>query len=164
MANEWTDTLKNLNQAIFSDQVNRTALTTVVALQKKRIFESGRASENDQIGTYSAKPISISKKNQARQTGKTYFAGGYSEYKTAIGKNPGYVNLVNFGQMRMDYGLIKNGSTFGLGFQNVVNFNKSQWMEDKYDKQIFQITPQETDTLADVIVFKLKEMGVIASK
>lgn len=164
MANELINTINKLNEAIFSDRVNRTALTTVLALEKKRIFEDGKDSNNGQIGTYSTKPASISKKNQARQTGKTYFKGGYSEYKSAIGKNPGYVILRNTDQMRMDYGILKNGVSWGLGFQNAENYNKSVWMQDKYDKDIFQITDAETNTLADVLVAQLTQMGVVASR
>lgn len=164
MANELINTINKLNEAIFSDRVNRTALTTVLALEKKRIFENGQDSNGGQIGTYGTKPISISKKNQARNTGQTYFKGGYSEYKTAIGKNPGFVNLRNTDQMRMDYGILKNGQSWGLGFQNAENYNKSQWMQTKYDKDIFQITEAETNTLADVLVAGLNQMGVVASK
>lgn len=164
MANELINTINKLNDAIRSDRLNRTALTTVLALEKKRIFEQGKDSNGAQIGTYGTKPISIAKDKQARQTGQTYFKGGYSEYKTAIGKNPGYVNLRNTDQMRMDYGIIKNGQSWGLGFQNGENYNKSQWMQDKYDKDIFQITEDETNKLADVLVAGLNEMGVTAKR
>jgi hypothetical protein len=164
VANELINTINKLNDAIRSDRLNRTALTTVLALEKKRIFEEGKDSNGGQIGTYGTKPISISKKNQARNTGKTYFPGGYSEYKSAIGKNPGYVNLRNTDQMRMDFGILKNGQSWGLGFQNGENFNKSNWMESKYDKDIFQITESETNTLADVLVLGLNQMGVVAAK
>lgn len=164
MANELINTINKLNDAIRSDRLNRTALTTVLALEKKRIFEDGKDSNGGQIGQYSTNPISIAKKDQARQTGKTYFKGGYSEYKTAIGKNPGFVNLRNKDQMRMDYGVLKNGQSWGLGFQNGDNFNKSQWLQDKYDKDIFQITEDETGKLADVLVIGLTQMGVTASR
>lgn len=133
----------------------RVALTTVLAVHKPRIFEKGTDAFNAKIGTYSTKPASISKSNQSRQTGKTYFKGGYAEYKTAIGKNPGYVNLRNTDQMMMDYGIIASGGKFGLGFQNPLNYNKSQWMQDKYDKGIFDHTDSELSLLADVLKAEL---------
>lgn len=133
----------------------RVALTTVLAVHKPRIFEKGTDASNAKIGIYSTKPASISKSNQSRQTGKTYFKGGYAEYKTAIGKNPGYVNLRNTDQMMMDYGMITSGGKFGLGFQNPLNYNKSQWMQDKYDKNIFDHTDSELNLLADVLKAEL---------
>lgn len=133
----------------------RIALSSVLAKHKPRIFEKGLNGNDSKIGTYGTKPISISKKNQARQTGKTFFKGGYAEYKKDIGKNPGYVNLRNTDQMRMDYGLIINGNSFGFGFQNKLNYDKSQWMETKYGKDIFDNDPQELDILANVLVYEI---------
>lgn len=129
----------------------RTALTTVLAIHKPRIFESGQDAKKQKIGTYSTKPISISKNAQSRNTGKTYFKGGYSEYKSAVGKNPGFVNLRNTDQMQMDYQLIVDGDKYGFGFQNNTNFNKSQWLQDKYDKDIFDLTDQEINIFADTL-------------
>jgi hypothetical protein len=152
VANEWDIVIRKVNDALKTDKAVRTGITTVLALQKQRIFVGGKDDENAQIGQYSTKPTSISKKNQARQTGKTFFPGGYSEYKTAIGKNPGFVNLQNTSQMMMDYSFHVLGSdSYGLGFHNQENFNKSQWMEDKYRKEIFSQSSDEGRTLTQVI-------------
>lgn len=150
MAAEWAISQKLL-EATRSDRILRTALTTVLAIHKPRIFEQGFDAKGVKIGTYSTKPISISKQNQARAIGKTYFKGGYSEYKTAVGKNPGYVNLRNTDQMAGDYGLIGSGLSWGFGFQNSENYNKSQWMQDKYQKTIFDISGYEEGILADTL-------------
>lgn len=155
VANELIDTINKLNSAIRSERVMRIALSSVLAIHKPRIFEKGLDGSDSKIGTYSTNPISISKKNQARNTGKTYFKGGYAEYKKEIGKNPGYVNLRNTDQMRMDYGLIINGNSYGFGFQNKLNYDKSQWMEEKYQKSIFDNDNQELDVLANVLVYEL---------
>ena len=157
MANEYLQLIDKVNSAIRSERVMRIALSSVLAIHKPRIFEKGLDGSDAKIGTYSTKPISISKKNQARQTGKTYFKGGYAEYKTAIGKNPGFVNLRNTDQMRMDYGLIINGTSYGFGFQNELNYNKSQWLQEKYDKDIFDNDSKELDVLANVLVFELQK-------
>src|SRR5690606_1535918 len=108
-----------INTAVRSDKAMRTALTSVLSIHKPRIFQSGRDSSKSQIGTYSTNPISISKKNQARNTGKTFFKGGYAEYKNAIGKG-GPVNFRNTEQMQMDYGIIASNGKFGFGFTNSV--------------------------------------------
>ncbi len=157
MANEYLQLIDKVNSAIRSERVMRIALSSVLAIHKPRIFEKGLDGTDAKIGTYSTKPISISKKNQARQTGKTYFKGGYAEYKKDIGKNPGFVNLRNTDQMRMDYGLIINGTSYGFGFQNELNYNKSQWLQTKYDKDIFDNDSKELDVLANVLVFELQK-------
>ena len=157
MANEYLQLIDKVNSAIRSERVMRIALSSVLAIHKPRIFEKGLDGTDAKIGTYSTKPISISKKNQARQTGKTYFKGGYAEYKKDIGKNQGFVNLRNTDQMRMDYGLIINGNSYGFGFQNKLNYDKSQWLQTKYDKDIFDNDSKELDVLANVLVFELQK-------
>lgn len=148
----WDDELKSINALLASDKGMRTALTTVLALQKRRIFQNGQDAGNSRIGVYDTKPTSVSKKQQARNTGKTYFKGGYSEYKTAIGKNPGFVILRNTDQMMMDYGMfVLGGNQWGLGFSNDTNFDKSQWMEEKYKKDIFDQSPEEDQTLETIL-------------
>ena len=151
MANEYTAIARKLQDISQSDKILRIALSTVFAIHKQRIFAEGFDVKGTKIGTYGTNPISISKKNQARQTGKTYFPGGYSEYKTAVGKNPGFVILRNTDQMFGDYGLIGSGTSWGFGFQNTENYNKSQWMEAKYQKSIFDLSGYEQKVLNEVI-------------
>lgn len=156
MANEWDIVIRKVNDAIRSDKAVRTAITSVLALQKQRVFASGKDGKEGQIGTYSTKKISISKSRQARNTGKTTFPGGYAEYKSSIGKNPGFVNLDNTGQMKMDYSFHVIGpDTYGLGFNNPENYNKSQWMEEKYKKEIFYQSDKEAQTLTRIIESEL---------
>lgn len=155
MANEILNIVTRVNNAIRSDKAKRIALSTVLAVHKARIFEKGEAESGGKIGTYGTNPISISKKNQARNTGKTYFKGGYAEYKSAVGKNPGFVILRNTDQMYGDYGLVGSGSEFGFGFQNDANADKMGWMTDKYDKEIAALNQRELELFADVLTREL---------
>lgn len=156
MATGWDALINDLNRVIKNDRATRTALTSVLPIHKKRIFESGKSAAGVQIGTYGTKPISIAKKNQARQTGHTYFKGGYAQYKTEIGKNQGFVNLRNTDQMQVDYGLqVLGARSFGYGFTNSTNYKKSQWMQDKYDKDIFVLAQSEQDLIADILTKEL---------
>lgn len=156
MANEFTDLSTRINNAVRSDKNHRIALSTTLAVHKQRIFVQGFDSKGQKIGTYSTKPISISEKQQARKTGRTRFKGGYSEYKSAIGKNPGFVNLRNTDQMMMDYGLIGQNMKYGFGFHNSTNANKSEWVERHFGmKDVFDISRNETNVLADVLVDQL---------
>lgn len=148
----WDDEIKSLNALLASDKGMRIALSSVLALQKRRIFQAGQAADGSKIGTYGTNPESISKKQQAQNTGKTYFKGGYSEYKSLIGKNPGYVILRNTDQMMMDYNMFVLGNNqWGLGFANDTNFDKSQWMEDKYKKDIFNDSAEEDLALETIL-------------
>jgi hypothetical protein len=152
VANEFTGLIDKINSAIRSDRNLRTSLTTTLAIHKPRIFQSGYDARGVRIGTYSTKPISISKQSQARNTGRTYFKGGYAEYKSAVGKNPGYVILRNTDQMVSDYGIVGSTGDYGFGFQNSKNYEKSQWMENKYQKDIFDLSNNELEKFADVTV------------
>lgn len=149
MAKEIDALIQRINKAVRSDKAMRTALTSVMAIHKPRVFESGKDASKSKIGTYSTKPISIAKDKQARNTGKTYFKGGYAEYKNAIGKG-GDVNFRNTDQMQADYQIIASGGQFAFGFQNAENWNKSQWLQDKYNKDVFDLTQEELNVLGDV--------------
>ena len=151
MANELTGLINRIEASIRSDRNMRITLSSVLAVHKPRIFEQGQDATGGKIGTYGTNPISISKKNQARNTGRTYFKGGYAEYKSAVGKNPGFVILRNTDQMYADYGIVGSNGDYGFGFQNTVNYNKSQWMEEKYKKDIFDLSSNEEKVLADVL-------------
>lgn len=151
-ANTWDIVLKKMTDLVQFNRAVKIGVQTVLATQKKRIFVDGEDATNNKIGKYSTNPISISKKNQNRNTGKTYFKGGYSEYKSAIGKNPGYINLNNTGQMFQDYSFFDLGQAgLGLGFNNNINFDKSQWAESKDGKKIFQQSAKEGVILDSVI-------------
>lgn len=151
MANEYLNLHEKFVNAIRDDRNQRVAAVTVLSQYKPRIFEKGQDSKNSKIGTYSKKPISISKKNQARQTGKTYFKGGYSEYHSDIGKGGDNVILDNTSQMKQDLNLIKNGPDWAFGFQNDVNGNKMEWMNKKYGKEISNATDQEVKLFSQVL-------------
>jgi hypothetical protein len=55
----------------------------------------------------------------------------------------------------MDYGLVGGSGKYGFGFHNDINSEKSGWMEQKYGKEIFQISNYEENVLADVVVDQL---------
>lgn len=153
MANNWGKLIDDINKLRRDDRGIRKALSTVLAVQKQRIFSKGQAAEGGKIGRYSKKPASISRKNQARQTGHSYFAGGYAQYKSKIGKNPGFVNLRNTDQMMMDYTLqILGNDTYGFGFSNEFNFDKSQWAEEHFDKNIFDESRAEGDLMEKILI------------
>lgn len=151
---ELTKLTKKIERYAKSQTSLRVALSTTLAIHKPRIFQFGLDASRNKIGTYSTKPTYISAGRQARQTGKTKFVGGYAEYKRDVGKNPGYVILRDTDQMYADYGIVFTGN-FGFGFKNKHNFEKSQWMEEKYRKKIFGLAKNEINVLAKTLVKNL---------
>lgn len=157
VAGDHLEFINKINGIIRNEQNQRIALTTIMSKHKPRIFQSGQDATGAKIGTYGTNPISISAKNQARATGKTYFKGGYAEYKKDVGKNPGFVILRNTDQMMMDYGILRSGSGWGFGFQNSTNAEKSDWMQTKYDKEIFALSDPELNLLGDVLLDQINK-------
>jgi len=155
VANEFTGLIAKINNAVRNDQNLRVALSSILAIHKQRIFSGGFDGKGVKIGTYSTKPISIAKSQQARNTGKTFFKGGYAEYKRAVGKNPGFVTLRNTDQMMMDYGLVGSNGSYGFGFQNSSNYEKMQNLQNKYQKHIADISKNELERLADIVTDQL---------
>lgn len=151
--------ISQVNRMRQTERIMVTTLSTVLAEQKKRIFQSGKDANAGKIGSYSTKPISISRKDQARQTGKTYFKGGYREYKSLTGKGSSTVNLRNTDQMMMDYGVhILGRNQYGLGFNNKFNFDKSNWNEEHFDKEIFAESDAEHRTFERVFEYEINRI------
>lgn len=156
---EFSIMINELNNLLNVDKTMRIAMSSLLAAQKKRIFQEGNDAENSKIGTYSKKKISISRKNQAKDTGRTVFEGGYAEYKSLIGRNPGYVNLRNTDQMMMDFSVqIISSNEYGLGFNNDINFDKTEWMESKYKKEIFDESSQEAELVENIILTEIDKI------
>lgn len=136
MANEFTAIAERINTVVRADKTMRTALTTVMAIHKPRIFEQGFSAKGVKIGTYS--PATVKRKRE-------------------MGRNAAFVNLRDSDQMYADYGLLGSGQNFGFGFQNTFNYQKSQWMEQMYRTSIFDISKNEEEVLADTVVNQLRE-------
>lgn len=109
--------MRNIDKAV------RAALSTMVAEQKDRIFTRGKAANGSAIGKYSPE---------------------YAKKRRKKGKQSSFVNLRFTDQMFFDYQLIILGrGTYGIGFQNQFNYDKSIWAEERYRKEIFVETAAE---------------------
>lgn len=151
--------ITQVNKMMQTERIMVATLSTVLAEHKRRIFQGGKAASGARIGSYSIKPTSISKKNQSRNTGRTYFPGGYRQYKSLTGKGASTVNLRNTDQMMMDYGLhVLGRNEYGFGFDNKFNFDKSNWNEDHFDKEIFAESDAEGKTFERVFEYELNRI------
>lgn len=96
--------------AILQDRALRERLALVAAnrvsaLVKRRVFQNGTAQDGSSIGDYSTKPAYFStnkpgvpkiapKSKVGRKGNKTYYAaGGYAEYRKAVGRQSAKVDL-----------------------------------------------------------------------
>jgi hypothetical protein len=141
---DYSKHINALNRIVQNDNIHRTALLTTLALHKKRIFQQGLDDKMTRIGTYDKTPATIK---------GTYYPGGYAQYKASKGKNPGFVVLRDTDSLQVGYGLkvIKYNSEYGFGHDNSFNFEKTQWMETKYQKRIFAPSEADRKILLDTI-------------
>lgn len=158
-ANGYEVLIADLNRLINLDRAGIAAVNSVLVKQKTRIFQSGLDANNGKIGQYSTKPTYISVKRQAKNTGKTKFPGGYREYKTLLGKGGGpIVNLRDTDQMMFDLGTSVGKNEYAIGFSNQFNADKSNWMEDKFKKQIFISSQEEDEIFVKVLEAELDKL------
>jgi len=155
VAADYGPLIEDVNKMIQMNQVYIAAVNTVMVAQKKRIFQDGKAANGSQIGQYGTKPISIAKDKQAKNTGKTYFKGGYREYKSLVGKGASFVNLRNTDQTMMDLGTTVSGNEYGIGFNNEFNANKMEWNETRFNKDISITSDAEDELFLNVVNFEL---------
>jgi hypothetical protein len=48
-------------------------------------------------------------------------------------------------QMENDLSVMPAGSGYGIGYTNPFNYQKSQWVEDTYKKDIWELTKEERE-------------------
>lgn len=151
--------IREVNRMLQTERIAVAATNSVLERQKERIFEDGKTSGGGQIGTYSTKPTYIARSRQSRNTGRTSFPGGYRQYKQLTGKGHSKVVLRDTDQMMMDLGTqVLGNNEFGIGFTNVFNKQKSEWMERKYRKDIFSTSESEDDIFIRVMEFELSRI------
>lgn len=109
----------------------RPILLTVHQQMTKRIFDEGKDDKNALIGEYTESYI------RTRE-------------RRGLGSDPKVI-LQFTGQMRNDFLLISDRNQFGSGFTNQANADKSFWVEETYDKTIFNLTDQEEKLLFDLL-------------
>lgn len=110
----------------------RPVVFGVIDLMTKRIHIDGRASDGGQIGTYSNDYIQGLRKKNNRGPGKTVI-----------------ISLTR--QLENNYSVIATQNGYGIGFLNDFVYQKSQWVQEIYDKPIFNLTSAERQYALDYI-------------
>jgi hypothetical protein len=122
--------LSRINRDILTGKFEREVALSVHQQIKKRIFDDGLDATGRQIGTYSP---------------------GYLRRRARAGYSGNNVTLEFTGQMRNDFQLVDDGGVLGSGFANSFNFEKSEYVEDTYKKDIFSPTEGEINLLTELI-------------
>lgn len=144
-----------------------TVATGLIGDVKSRIHVLGLAADGSPIGKYSTTPLYVSTRtkggvNPGAAIGKTgkskfgggkrkgqshtsrYFAGGYGEFKSAVGKSgSGNVNLTLTGELCNQLSVQSTGAGFGLGWGDAEKLDRARTIEKKYGKKIWSLTQPE---------------------
>lgn len=117
------NTLVGKLKAVDVQKMTALMASSLMATMRVRIFMDGRASDGNQIGTYTPAYMKVRKAN-----------GRGSDTKVILSLTRSMENSISL------YPL-KNGT--GIGFSTAENMQKSSWCEKTYGKQIFAPTVEE---------------------
>lgn len=152
-----------------TDKMLRTAATTVLGLMKQRIHQDGKDASNTQIGTYSPEYMKVRTGNfgnsgrisRGVNEGTLKNSGVFSKGKHKGEQRPKYnrtgdtkVILSLTRQMENDMKVIPlQNNSYGIGYTNPLNFEKSQWCEATYDKEgkIFSLSENEIEQVNIIV-------------
>lgn len=137
-ANKLKGLIKKLDILAKTDKIERRVFQTMLGVTSERIFSKGLDANNSEIGKYSKGYIKTRAKNNLGTSSKVIL-----QFK---------------GTMVNDFSLIVDGNTYGLGFKNTLNADKSRWVEDTYDKEIFKHTQEEEQLVNDLFVQEVKKV------
>lgn len=133
---------------------------SVAGEMANRIHKEGKDSNGQQIGSYSAGYMKVrtgdfgnSKRvSRGKNEGKPKDSGVISRGpnkgtpRTKYNRtNDTTVVLSLTRQMENDFGIVPTTTGYGIGYKNELNYNKSQWAEEKYKKDIFSLTSDESE-------------------
>ena len=176
-----------LNKFNTSDQTGsriiREVALNAMAEIRDRIQNRGEASQGGGIGQYSTDPIYVpvsemvgkklppagklfngkrrlvfkSGKKKGEAHSSRYFADGYSQYKTDIGRNTlGAVNLTLSGQLFNQLAIFPTAQGWGMGWSGSELADRADYLTIKYRKEIFSPSSSERER-AVLLATKLSE-------
>jgi len=158
------------SKSIEGSVIIRSVAFDVLAEMKHRIQNEGKATSGGSIGSYSTKPLYISKKSNpvgdaglalgkedskgerhsVFKSGKphtsVYFPRGYKQYKTQVGRNViGTVNLTLTGTFMNLMNVYPTDRGWGIGWPDGALFKRAVFFESgkKYGKRIFGASVRE---------------------
>lgn len=142
---------------------DKAELTKEVAVNllpevKVRIHQEGQTATGDEIGTYTNEYLKLrtgnygnsDKKTKGKSKGELKNSGVFTKGVNKGSARPNYnrtadpkVVLSLTRQTENDFSVQPTDVSFGLGYNNIENYNKAIWNEKRYGKLIFGLTEQE---------------------
>ena len=150
---------------IQADQVSRECAVAVLPEMRHRIHVDGKDSSGNQIGTYSNAYMKVRTGRYSRNEtfskgknkGQTKPGGIYTKGQHKGEPRKQYnrtsdtkVVLSLTRQMENDMNVLAAGRNYGIGYNNPLNFKKSVWCEETYQKPVFQLTSGEIELVKKV--------------
>ena len=157
------------NKLSSNDIMLRTCATTVLGMMKKRIHEDGKDATGKQIGTYSTGYMKVrtgnfqnsGRKTKGAKKGELKNSGVFSKGESVGQARPKFnrtpdtkVVLSLTRQMENDMKVIPlRSKTYGIGYSNKINFDKSQWCEATYTSEgkIFSLSGDEKQAVNSIV-------------
>ncbi|WP_312208277.1 hypothetical protein [Empedobacter sp.] len=139
---------------------------SITTSYRNRIFTKGLDSNENEIGEYSTKTINVTEQQFIKKSafvptskkGKSMtLKNGYKELKQVQGLKSDSVNLLYSGELKnsIKYKNLKNG--FIIGFNSTENAEKSEKLENKYGKIIFQFSNEEKQIIQKQVALALRK-------
>lgn len=161
-------------EGVQADVVSRACAAAVLPEMKHRIHVDGKDSAGNQIGAYSNAYMKVRTGNfgnagkftKGKNKGQNKNAGVFTNNTIRLNKNTGVftgedkvgkprpnynrtadtkVVLSLTRQMENDFSIVAVGKSYGLGFKNSLNYDKSIWCEETYNKAIYKLTLAEKE-------------------
>ena len=121
--------VRKLKRNSIHSKVTQRVLFSVHTDTDKRIFKQGNAADGSKIGTYTKSYVKYGRKKE-----------GWGLSRKVI--------LQLTGQMHNDYVfLVLSNGNYGSGFNNDINFDKSEFVEATYKKPVFALTKTEDKSI-----------------
>ena len=160
--------VERLHNLADNDKMLRTAATTVLGLMKQRIHEDGLDANGRAIGTYSkgymvlrtGAYVNAKRVTKGANKNKLKDAGVFTKGATEKANRPKFnrtsdskVILSLTRQMENDMKVIPlKKPSYGIGFSNKENYDKSQWCEATYNLKgkIFALSSNEKEVVITI--------------
>lgn len=168
-----------LNELAQADQMLRTVALAVLPELKKRVHIDGKDSSGGQIGTYSPGYMKLrtgdyansGRKSRGANKGQLKDAGTFTDRTIRLDKKTGvFKGEEKVGKLRPNYhrsadpkvvasltrqmendlSVLPVGKGYGIGYNNPHNYEKSQWVEETYKKDIWELTKEERELAVKV--------------
>lgn len=163
-----SDKLKGVDAAL--DKIVREVAFTTRSQNLSRVHNEGKTADDGLIGggQYSTKSTYVSLENSPKKfppkgksgkikfkNGKThksgYFPDGYKGFRNAIGRPTSYVNLQLSGLLKTKLMVQGEGKRYKVGFASGYGAKVAQGLEEKYDQDIWGVTPSEEKELVSIV-------------